>query len=111
MATTASPAAARESKLAVAATRALGAATSRNVASVTTASVPSEPTRSWASRRPVAFFRVAAPVRNTRPFAVTASSASTYSAVTPYLKQRGPPAFVAMFPPIVERSSAAGSGG
>ena len=43
--------------------------------------------------------------------AITASMPVTQAPVTPYLKQCGPPAFVATLPPICELSAAPGSGG
>ena len=40
----------------------------------------------------------------TRPSAMTTSSPSTASRVTPYFTQHSPPAFVPMLPPIVQNS-------
>jgi enolase len=36
------------------------------------------------------------------PSGITASTANTWLVVTPYLRQRGPPAFSAALPPTVE---------
>ena len=53
----------------------------------------------------------AADARRARRPASTTSSPVTHARVTPYLKQCGPPAFVAMLPPICDCSAAPGSGG
>ena len=47
---------------------------------------------------------------STRPSGMTASTARTWFVVVPYLRQRGPPAFSARFPPSVETLKLAGSG-
>src|SRR5438132_7228243 len=47
----------------------------------------------------------------TRPSARTTVAPITYSAVTPYLTHRIPPELQATFPPIVDISRLAGSGG
>src|SRR5439155_22170956 len=47
----------------------------------------------------------------TRPSARTTVAPVTYSAVTPYLTHRIPPELQATFPPIVDISRLAGSGG
>ena len=74
-------------------------------------SVPSEPTssRPGRSRR-----RPCAPARRPRTARRAASDglqAGHPRPVTPYLKACGPPAFVAMLPPICDCSAAPGSGG
>src|SRR5690606_6447004 len=87
-----------------------GAGTSRVTTFVTTPRVPSDPTTSPVRSRPVTPFAVRWPVRMTSPPGSTTSRAVTQSAVTPYLRQHRPPAFVATFPPMVHVSVDAGSG-
>jgi len=87
-----------------------GRGTSLRVASVTTPRVPSDPTNSRVRSKPTTSLRVWEPVRTTRPSASTTSSPATWSAVTPYFTHRRPPAFVAMFPPILDCRKLAGSG-
>ncbi len=73
---------------------------------VRTPSVPSAPTSRLASSGPPS----ACEKRATVPSGITASTASTWLVVTPYFRQRGPPAFSAALPPIVETLKLAGSG-
>ena len=81
------------------------------VASVTTPSSPSEPTNRPAKSNPDLFLWVRPPNRTIPPPARTTSKPRTKSRVTPYLRQRGPPALVAMLPPMVQSARLAGSGG
>ena len=77
-----------------------GSGMSFSVASVTTPSRPSEPTNKPVKSNPVLFLWVRPPNRTMAPPARTTSRPRTKSRVTPYLRQRGPPALVAMVPPI-----------
>ena len=110
MAVTAAAAARTSVKSARAVATPGGLGTRRSVACVKTASVPSLPTRSDVTSYPVTPFTVRLPVRTTRPPMRYASRPSTQSRVAPYLKTRGPPAFSAMLPPIMQLASEFGSG-
>jgi len=55
--------------------------------------------------------RASPPIFMTRPSDKTISNAVMYFVVTPYLKQCGPPAFSATFPPRVATRPLDGSGG
>ena len=89
-----------------------GAGISRSQAAVTIPSVPSEPISRLlqvvAGDVLARSARRRGPARRAR---ATASSPVTQAPVTPYLKACGPPAFVAMLPPICDCSAAPGSGG
>ena len=75
-------------------------------ADVTMPNVPSLPTSAAVRSYPASSTSVV----KTSPRSSTISSASTWFTVVPYERQCGPPAFVAMFPPIVELRCEAGSG-
>ncbi len=90
---------------------AAGFGTSRRTIFVMMASVPSEPTSSCVRSYPTTFFTVFPPVVTISPVGSTASRPSTYFFVVPYLNARGPPAHSATFPPMLDLSSDAGSGG
>ena len=72
-------------------------------------SVPSEPINSPLRSKP-ADSGVFPPSHIVSPFAVTISIPRTWLVVTPNAKQCGPPAFSAMFPPIVQAFCELGSG-
>ncbi len=78
----------------------------RSQALTTTPRVPSEPTSRLRTSGPAS----STEKRAASPSGMTASRASTWSVVTPYLRQRGPPAFSAMLPPMVETRKLDGSG-
>ena len=101
---TARPAASRVGKNAMRVALGGGAGRSRRVASVTIASVPWLPTMSGMSPYPATSLTVRPPSRTTDPSAVTTSSPTTESRVTPYFTQHSPPAFVPRLPPIVQVS-------
>ena len=65
---------------------------------VTVPRVPSEPTRRLRSSGPAS----SREKRSREPSGITASSARTWFVVTPYLRQRGPPAFSPTLPPSVQ---------
>ena len=71
-----------------------------------TPSVPSAPMSRLSSSGPSSAWLKRAIV----PSGITASAASTWFVVTPYFRQRGPPAFSAALPPSVETRKLAGSG-
>ena len=106
---TASPAARMDEKSASNVRTARGTGSRRTVMRVATPKLPSEPTnrpvRSGPHGSPPGL-----PSCTTWPFASTTSSASTWVAVTPYLRQWGPPAFSATLPPMVHADWLEGSG-
>ena len=72
--------------------------------------VPSEPTSTRLRSYPATSLRIAPPTETSSPGGSAASSPVTQSETTPYLNACGPPAFVAMLPPIWDCSGAPGSG-
>ena len=81
----------------------------RTQISVTMPSVPSLPTTA-ASRSKSGASSASPPSETTAPSARTTVAPSTWLKVTPYLRQCGPPAFVATLPPMVLTCCEAGSG-
>lgn len=88
-----------------------GAGMTRATTLVTTPRVPSEPTTSPVRSGPTELFAVRRPVVMISPPGSTTRSPRMESAVTPYLTQHRPPAFVATLPPIELDAADAGSGG
>ena len=106
---TASPAVRSESKSASCVRIARGTGSRRTVMRVAMPKLPSEPTNSPTRSGPHGS-PPGLPSSTTRPSASTTSSASTWFAVTPYLRQCGPPEFSATLPPMVQAVWLEGSG-
>src|SRR3989449_3537339 len=97
---TASPSARSEAKAASRVRTARGNGRSRTAIRVAIPKFPSEPTNNPTTSGPHGS-PPGLPSSTMRPSASTTSRASTCCAVTPYLRQCGPPAFSATLPPIV----------
>ncbi len=106
IAETASDALSMSEKAASQTRTASGVRSSLTQAEVTMPSVPSLPTSAAVRSYPASSTSVV----KTSPRSSTISNASTWLTVVPYERQCGPPAFVAMLPPIVELRCDAGSG-
>ncbi len=98
---TASPAVRSEVKSASSVRTARATGSSRTVMRVAMPKLPSEPTNNPTKSGPHGS-PPGLPSSTTRPSANATSRASTCVAVTPYLRQCGPPAFSATLPPIVQ---------
>src|SRR2546430_168166 len=106
---TASPAARSEAKAARRVRTARGNGRSRTAIRVAIPKFPSEPTNNPTTSGPHGS-PPGLPSSTMRPSASTTSRANTCWAVTPYLRQCGPPAFSATLPPMVHAVWLDGSG-
>ncbi len=106
---TASPAVRSALKSASSVRMARGTGSRRTLIRVAIPKLPSEPTNRPTRSGPHAS-PPGLPSSTTCPSASTTSSSSTWVAVTPYLRQCGPPAFSATLPPMVQALWLDGSG-